>query len=259
MADQYDPFLFVTEEARSVSFQPTTMAYARMLLAPYQQALMQSDNPQALKAWMTQAFPESIQMELTEEIDAKEGDKGEPLTGPEIRNDILEHMASGLLGAIDDHHIASETDVAVLPWDIAPSIYDEWAPLFGIDKTKTVLPVTVTIGPQQFTHNLTLEQALGLLLFSRVSGSNFQPVMFGVPLTYFEDPEEHSRFDVSDTPTHFPCYRVNVNGDVYQFKSPDFMHGIATGAMWAGVDHHAYWSDLQQWTAPDAQPIPLNF
>lgn len=265
MTDIADPFLFALEEAHSVSHQPTTIAYARTLLAPYQQALAQSDDPQALKQWVTQAFPQSLQEYILEEIKAEEVDPNGEISGDEIRSLILRSMANALLTDIEGMHIANETDVATLPWDLVEAIEPEWAPLFGIDKANKTLPVTVTIGPQQFTHPMTMEQAMGLLLFSKVSGANFQPTMYGAALVYFDDQDEngegteHARFNVSDFPSQFPAYRVTAGKHVYQFKTPDFMQGFATGAMWAGVDHHAYWSNLQRLSDPNAAPEQLQF
>lgn len=272
-----DPFLFALEEAHNVAYQPTTIAYARSLLVPYQEALAQSDDPEALKQWVTQAFPQSIRESILNEIEAEELEAVETDEmvkalnlpggnwGDQIRSLILGNMANALLLNIDDLHVANETDVAALPWDLVEAIDDEWAPLFGIDKANKTLPVTVTIGPQQFTHPMTLEQAMGLLLFSKVSGVNFQPMMFGQALSYFEDQDEngagteHARFNVSNSSSHFPGYRVTVGGHVYQFMTPDFMQGFKTGAMWTGVDHRSYWSNLQRWRTPTAIPKTLQF
>jgi len=67
--------------------------------------------------------------------------------------------------------------------------------------------------------------------------------MFGVPISpaymnlgdfnYLSDPDGQ--------------YSVIVMGRQYFFNDPEFMQGFATGALWAGIDHHQYWSDLKSY------------
>lgn len=47
------------------------------------------------------------------------------------------------------------------------------------------------------------------------------------------------------------------------FVTPDFMQGFATGALWAGVDNHLYWSELvehiEDLETGDPIDIPITF
>ena len=57
---------------------------------------------------------------------------------------------------------------------------------------------------------------------------------------------EHTRFFYQEEgAAEFPRkYMVQVADRQFTFKTPQFMQGFMTGALWAGVDHHKYWQDL---------------
>lgn len=149
---------------------------------------------------------------------------------------------------------AHEFDTVVLPWDVVDGVIDqapETAEVFGFSEDVDEynrLPVTVTVNRRLFTHSMTKMMAFGLVLFSRVTGFDFAPEMFGVPFSYFDDTETRHRFFEYTWTEGRTGYHVTIEGKDYYFSSQEevtrFLHGFSTGALWAGVDHHAYWSNF---------------
>jgi hypothetical protein len=123
------------------------------------------------------------------------------------------------------------------------------AQFFGFDDENghVWLPVTVTANGQRFTHLMTKWMALGLVLFSRISGFDFAPEMFGVPFSYFDDTARHRIFEYpwTEGPSG---YHITIERKDYCMSNMVpinyFLQGFSTGALWAGVDHHNYWSNF---------------
>jgi hypothetical protein len=163
-------------------------------------------------------------------------------------------------------------DRTVLPWDVQRVFGlghgKELANALGITINDVTLPVTVTIGNKVFTHMLSDELAFGLLLFSFVTNIDFHINIFGAPFTkdYFNvnnEQKKYSRFYVVDEDEDFRDFSVKIGNVTYTFSSPDFMKGFATGALWCGVDHHQYWSELVNYKEDpeneDRVTIPITF
>ena len=156
------------------------------------------------------------------------------------KDDMFEYLISELLQLVENITLDYEDDV-MTPWDIQSAIsnHDKLTLLFNIKEGSEQLPLSVTINNKSFIHMLSEDFAFGLLLFSlpTVGNYEFNMTMFGVPFG-------------RDIPARFnenkldPGYTVEVSGRKYSFTTADFMQGFATGALWAGVDHHGYWKNL---------------
>lgn len=226
-----------------------TFAFLRSILQPLEQSISTIDDREELVRRVLQSFP-SLEEVIEARLEMEEEDE-DPITGANMRQIIIGEIVDNLLTMI--------VDSVLLPWDIVDDMSPDDAAALGIDIISKTLPVTVTVGSQQFTHLMTVEQALGLILFSRTAGVDFHPSMYGTELTYFQDFLERSRFEVTNFPVSIdPIYRVDIGPTIYQFRSPAFMQGFATGALWANTDHHAYWNNLLLIAAP-APPTTLHF
>lgn len=96
------------------------------------------------------------------------------------KNAIIEHIIAEILDSINN--IGKDSERTVLPWDIQKVIADnnELSKIFGITPDQKTLPLTITVGSQKFTHMLTMDFTMGLILFSDplVGNHNFSIIMF---------------------------------------------------------------------------------
>jgi hypothetical protein len=99
------------------------------------------------------------------------------------------------------------------------------------------IPVTVTINKVEYVYDLTWQFTYGLLLFSFVSNIKYDVKILGAPLSF----EEYPTYNDSGQ------YRIEYNKGMVEFFTPQFMRGFATGAGWAEVDHHDYWTKLYEY------------
>ena len=228
---------------------PTTAAYIQTLLTDYALAVANANKEQIIQ-WIPLAIGGKSGDDLLEFL-ATAADTN---TVEFVRNIVIRFVVERMSICAGD--IAAQLrDKTILPWDLQKCIAnnDELFPIVIIDRDENILPVTVTVNGQQFTHMLTEEFTMGLLLFSDplVGNIDFNITLFGTPFTseyiiqHEADDEETNRFTRPDHDTT-TWYSVEINYTIYSFDTPDFMQGFATGAMWAGVDHHNYWTHLFQ-------------
>lgn len=246
---------------------PTTIAYVQQLLKPYAAAL-EPAGLDGIKQWIPLAFPAEVakhaEEALTKAVDTKTAEFTGDLT-PEMqlaldvvaKETVIDYLVADLL-EMAGKATREKGDHTMLPWDLKRGIAGdkELSTLFGITPEMKQLPVTVIVGAQKFTHELTEELAMGLLLFSdaSVGKTDFNITMFDVPFTteYIVAPE--TRFQTEDG-AYKKDFSVIVGGKSYGFNTPDFMQGFATGAKWANVDHRAYWKDLTQYKYGDNEEV----
>ena len=197
---------------------------------------------------------------------------GQYLGAPETITNAKINLVDAMLPIIIERSgniIQYTGDNIVLPWDVQRVVAmghpEELTKALGVMMNDVTLPVTVTIENKQFTHMLSAEFTCGLLLFSLVSNLDFHLTLFDVPFTkeyLITDKNRRSRFNVNDD-DDIGAFSVNISNVKYTFTTPDFMQGFATGALWAGVDHHLYWSNLVQHTedleTDDIVDIPISF
>ena len=252
---------------------PTSIDYILTLLKPFAQELEPMMTLASIQEWIDRALPETLAVRVKANmiVTVKEEAK-KFITIPKFilmmsKAAIITYLAVEIIERAIDEIQAGPDDYMVLPWDIQAAIGhdEELSKVFGITKDNNRLPVEVTIGPKEYTHELTQEFTVGLLLFSdrTVGNRDFGVRMFGssFPSDYIVPTDrtlDGTRFGFDEAKSH---YSVIVNGVRYGFKTPDFMQGFATGAMWAGVDHHAYWKDLIEYTDRhgDVTAQRLNF
>jgi hypothetical protein len=258
----------------------TSIVYIQTLILPYVQVLEPAAG-EDIARWIPLAFPENLANAITSEFNQnvesmkleyqlQEITEEQAMAG---KNSIIEYIINEILQAADvlDSDESGGSDyVTIFPWDIQRCIAEdvELSQLFGItpdqktlpriskifpvERTLSSLPIIVMIGPQKFTHMLTIEFAMGLLLFSdpAVGNHDYHITMFDIPLTTdFSMIVNNNRYTLAgEGDRHF---KVTVADRIYRFDTPDFMHGFSTGAMWANVDHHLYWKDLTQYISDE--------
>ena len=222
-----------------------TIVYIQSLLQPYSDAIQNAINLDQINTWMYQALPEKIANNINAVLNDTLDQMVMPaaLIGKGIGTDKLVSTAKSIIIELLIQALVDPTYIDTLqtPWDIAKRINDDpdLLQLFGPQPAQ--LPVTVMVNGIAFTHNMSLEFIAGLLLFVTVSGAHFSPItIFGHPV---DDHDIMSRFIFNAySPTKYTITAINKK--VYGFDTTGFMQGVATGAQWAGVDHHNYWTRL---------------
>jgi hypothetical protein len=262
-----------------LNYHSTSLAYIRALVQSYIEVLDPAPADQILQ-WIPMAFSGILATNVAIEFNKAVIKYSFPDEAPEItgftkiqgiegKNAIIEYIIAEIM-ELSGTIARGSQDTTVLPWDIQKAIATdpELSLVFGITLDQKTLPITVTIGPQQFTHMLSMDFTIGLLLFSdpTIGNHDFHIMMFDVPFTstyLFPDPSELGAND-NETPesryrnTEFVHnFSVSIGYIYYGFDTPDFMQGFATGAMWANVDHHLYWKDLTQYVDDEDNIIPM--
>jgi hypothetical protein len=236
------------ENRTNAIFHPTSIAYIQILLTPYASALDAAQDFEGIRAWIPMVFPGDLGVNTLAQFITTNTATEDAVPLDTSKSAIIAYLVDEIVGVA----VAVSTrkqSIITLPWDIQEGIRNnpELSQIFGIAQDAKTLPVSVTIGPQQFVHSLSEEFTVGLLLFSKISQVDFHITLFGAPLTtnYFV------LEDGTDRPSQYTFYyennmdhRVKVGVSEYTFSTPDFMQGFSTGALWAGVDHHNYWSEL---------------
>ena len=258
-----------------VIIHPTSIAYIRTLLTPYAEAI----GPAALDGimqWIPLAIPGALGAAILDKVEENLLIHTEEVIKSTIILSLIRVILEGAITLITQ--VLDISDTTILPWDIHAVIgaHDDLSKMFGIIDEYPKLPVTVTIGPNQFTHMLTEEFTIGLLLFSDPSIGNvdFNITMFGEKFTSdYIVPLDTKEEGVKETPFiyrgiypsrfipaegYIPLdYSVTIANRLYTFDTADFMQGFSTGALWASVDHHKYWKDLLE--NSEEVRTPLNF
>lgn len=271
-----------------MTLHPTTSAYATALVRPYAEPL---ENAQidGIKLWLPQALPGELakhaNAEMTKAITKKTAElnaaaaaaKGVELleeeeqyneTAPEVaavgKEAVIEYIVAEIF-ELAGNYVRERYSTVIWPWDVQAAVGadEELDKMLGVTKDRNQLPVVVTVGPQKFTHNVTLEFVAGLVLFldKSVGNHDFPLTLFDVPLapaTVPLTPEQDERFEFREDLNQ--AFSVVVKDMKYGFDTPDFMQGFATGAQWTKVDHHTYWKDLNQYALGDERrATQLNF
>jgi hypothetical protein len=253
---------------------PTSIAYIQSLLKPYAEAIEVATDIDGITQWIPLAFPGELSKHATAEmikavakLEIAEDENNDPKAVSAAKVATIEYLVAEIL-ELSGNRTREILDSTIFPWDIQTSaaLDEELSKVLGITTDQTQLPVTVTVGPQQFTHMLSEEFTLGLLLFSdpTVGNHNFNITMFGAPLpssymvpTLETEENRLPRLLIPNGETDIDTrYTVDVGVHKYGFDSPDFMQGFSTGALWAGVDHHKYWKNLFLISvSPTGEPI----
>jgi hypothetical protein len=274
-----------TLDMESLVIHPTTIAYIQARLRPVDLALgtaleFTSPSSEDLIQIVGELFPEFL-----ENFEDSRDEHHIVIQSDDIRNsrtELQDIIKTGNMANLKSHLIKelvkwilggaiylvtekTDHENTLLPWDVQMHLGGL------VDNEPTTLPVTVIINGVHNTHEMSLEFAMGLLLFSD-QGVGDYPInasIYDVPFTsnyIIQDPNRfHYEEEEEEGRGRAPGYVVTVGLHTYEFQTTNFMQGFVTGAIWAGVDHHKYWHDLIQFswdmTTPKWKPVftPLSF
>lgn len=190
----------------------TAIAYLQILLKPYGQALESAVTMESIIDWIPEVLPETLASLAFQQLDDNKSiEENKTMIITYLLTEIMEDVQSG---------------TEITPWNIQNKIIndEELSQIFDVEYD---LPVVVTVGPNQFTHLVTEELTLGLLLFSSLySGINIYHL---------------SMFNLSLIDLSFPLdgkYTFIVDNKKYKFNTIEFLQGFITGALWLSIDYH---------------------
>ena len=246
-----------------------TIAYIQSLLRTVNLAGLETrDN---IIDWINRTFPRDLADRFVEELRMGGPHYDNRNTIETVKQNVILRLGAYIIEGAKDTLRETGDEFNVLPWDVLDYISSDTqlSTLFNIEETdeNSTLPVTITIGEDQATHELTEDVAMGLFLFYDNLGDDrddhdFHITMFNSELPHHLNPllpgEDRREFDPETVAfdrylfdkyhdgisTH--KYSFTVNNVLYGFHTYEFVQGFITGAMWLGVDHHDYWSGLTE-------------
>lgn len=258
------------EEHPPMFYSPTFLGYMVALLEPSARALSELQSGAEIRAWVTQAFPDA-----TEPIETTLNSIDQMFQTNAIGNACVTQANSRTFSATDTdfeyvnllrrgviqacieelgHSAISEAlrvdDDQVLPWDLNEAI------LSGSGFSQLILetslgpddlPVMVQIGSNTFHHPMSCELAMGIILMGQITHQNYQLIMYGHELIYFR--RDIDRFRLNQNKPMWGPYLVEINNIEYQFNSVAWLQGLATGALWAGVDYVPYLTRVEHYNS----------
>lgn len=238
-----------SETSPDIRLHATTVAYLIKLLSEYLPTLDAYHTTDEFFYFVKQQFPKGFGyiMALTNIKDIES-----------YKAAIIRYLANELISSAA-YEAMQVSDNVVIPWDVQKGIYEveSLSTIFEInrDQITTMLPVTVNInGPQEF---MMTDQLLGgLLVFLFASQKHVSITMFGEPFdTYYlrrdmdtNIRETGSRFVYKENRIERPPFSLRTGNYKWSFYNEYFMQGFILGAIWTGVDHRLYWSDLEKYT-----------
>lgn len=267
----------------------SAIAYIQALLTPYAEAMNAATNTAQIRDWLTQALPNELAAharstmikanteagwKFVEAPDRRYNDPAfeakaiDTYKSEEVvvaKNAVIEYLVAELL-EISGYKADKGGYGIINPWHVLAAITgdDEFRTLFGYTENMQTLPVQVTYQNKTFNIELTMEQALGILLFSFASNIDFHMMIWNTPLQaigvpleeqiFFLDPNIAAAADVHEK---YAVRPINAARD-FGFNTPEFMQGFATGAMWAGVDHHNYLAWIHEYIFDPNTGEPLD-
>ena len=202
----------------SVRFHPTTVSYVKRLVTSYVEAIYACVDDKCVKEWINNNFPKQYIIDIEVEIINLNR-----LT--DLKSCIISFLIRQLLLRAEEElaecypgHTLRD-DVA-LPWDVQISIVKnhDLSKMFHIQEGNELLPVEIAIDGRTFTHMLSCEFSMGLLLFTNISP--FTISMFGETfakdyLTQFRFLDSIARDGNADRVSE---YLVTIGGNKYAFK-----------------------------------------
>lgn len=247
----------------NVVYHPTTVAYLRHLFSPYARIVDELQDIASIEKWIRLnyrgKFIDSTITEMRKSAGYEDGDIISPAILRIAKVATIEHIIRILMYVTNEHAHHNMSNI-ILPWEIQDEITDipELSEMFNIRTGTDTLHVTVTVGTKSFIHDLTREFAAGLLLFSKTANINFNVTMFNAPFTvdFLDEENNESGYVYNDEMLNFSVIADNIT---YTFYTSDFMRGFATGAMWTGVDHHNYWSELREHSGENPEGDDITF
>lgn len=247
----------------------TTYGYLSFLIQPYVEAIKDANSIESLNDWVNQVFDgyllQSIQNNI---IDAGLVDVRT------MKYSIITTILSTILDATN--RVIGNMHINITPWDVKFGLEQSYIPdeeeldeeeldiikekenihlgkFFGLADGSYItqpdlLPVTVTINLNSFTHNISYNHVLGIMAFYQFMGQPISLTMFGYSTDeYYPDIESMKSLQGY----FYTGYTISLTSQDKLtnlfFSNQDFVRGLLTAAQWLDIDPHTYIKDLTRW------------
>lgn len=232
----------IATEISSRSYHGSAFGYIREICKPYAEVVDTAVSVDALKQWIVVAFPNEISNECVLYLNqVLEQPTEDQLSVSKMA--CVEYLMRSLMTIVDTN---LEKTITVFPWNVKSllSQIPSFKTMFALSDDNT-LPITITFGPQKYQHDVSFEFVMGLLTYSQptVGNHDFNIMVFDIPLTISDLQKTSFLEDIGSR------YKIQIKDKLYSFDTPDFAHGLYTGAVWDNVDHHTLWSFIKDYSS----------
>jgi hypothetical protein len=262
---------FITAVAHEVHpgliVDPSTVAYLQYLVTPYAQAVEQAEALDQLDAWLDVALPGELAKHAKSEVAkavTKAGEVDDVEKVKAARRGTIVYVLAELI-ELSGNRARDHGDTTILPWDLKLAIAkdEELETMFKQNDGTDTVVVTVRIGASDSPHAMSEDFVAGILLYYHAAGKDAAVTLYlyGVPLTnaYLLNPDgSRHHEDNAREGEDASNFLVDVGGTTYSFRSPDFLQGAASAAMWLNEDFHTRLTKLRTFNA-EGEEHPLTF
>lgn len=197
------------------------------MLTPYASALEAATTLQSISDWIGEVFPSSLNESLMETVSLVSQERKDVSACVFY---VMDDLTAEIVSRIQEMQSRYIT-----PWTVRQSL-NTLPTLFGSSDT---VSITVSMGPQEFTHDITEEFVTGLLALYGAAQQPVRLTVYGRMLSYLPLLQAYTESKPS-------VYTVKLSSVTYFFDTLDFMHGVNTAALWLNVDDRQYWSDFHR-------------
>lgn len=222
----------------SLIYHQTTINYIESLLSPFIESFNQCKN---VDKWVEDNIPD----ELVSNDLIKTMNKPKLFDNrKEIRKNIIDSVLIKIINGSGINCIINR-DLYVLPWDIQYQINStcELSIIFKTDKLENKLPIIIG----RSHHNLTLYSVAGILLFSLITDTKIDIVMFGASLSpdyLTSDKSRYSRFNYEPYRNDTDKYLLKIANKNFVFDNFDFMNGFISMCIKFNLNAKDYYDEL---------------
>lgn len=250
-----------------VTVSNTAYGYLLFLIQPYVDILKDANSIESLNDWVNQVFDGYLLQFIRTNLNGVN-------TVDELRYSIITTILSTVLDATN--RVIGNMHFYITPWDVKFGLEQSYIPdeeeldedeldikkeeknlylgkYFGLKDGSymtrpDILPVTVTINMNSFTHDISYDHVIGIMAFYQFINRPISLTMFG----YSAD-EYYPNIDaMKSINQHFYSgYTISLISQdrqtIFFFDNSDFARGLLTAAEWLDVDPHFYIKDLTRW------------
>lgn len=216
--------------------------YLNSLLKPYEDALSQAEDTESIMTWVQQVLNDELYEKFSQTINPEDTPDDLKLTFLSVLMDaLLEGAAKGI----------SYKQITI--WDVTKYRDETLTKLFG--EGSDTIPVKVTVGQNEFIHDLTQDHLFGILtLVKDIPEYSFS--VNDVPVT-FDDISEPYLILPEDPQDERRIYHATLTVGPVSFITPDVIRGVITAAEWLKLDPKTYVVDLTE--RVDGKMVPILF
>jgi hypothetical protein len=216
--------------------------------------------PEIFVNWSNQAFPWMLEktMRIYESVQPDDPDMLR-----EVKNRVFSTLVSDIIATA---HESNRGDF-VGAWDIRAVVANtpQMSQVFGLAPGPVVLPIVVTMGPETFQHNVSLQKLAGLIIGAATVGQVLNITYMQQPITPESfigstDDTRIRRFQVTDPSKGVDAYIINIGNGTFTCGDPEIMAGVLTAFQWLNVPYQQVLTNFKMINADGtSQDLAIQF